>query len=123
MATQSFVDTCRAIASKLEITNEVSPSILRVVDHQTGLFPSNLHLNNKGEEPPRLYMSSRGTVWRRVLSCMDESTRANYHLSNRVNELDYNYSNLSYRLGNICVHVLAVSDFDFPEVVEWAILK
>ena len=87
------------------------------------MFPSNLHLNNKGEEPPRLSMSSRGKVWRRVMSCQDEISRANYYLSNRLNAFNYNYSNLSYRLGNICVHVLAVSDFDFPEVVEWAILK
>jgi len=28
LATESFVDTCRAISTKSEITNEVSPSIL-----------------------------------------------------------------------------------------------
>ena len=65
-------------------------------------------------------MSSRGKVWRRVMSCMDESTRSNYYLLNRLIAVDYNYSNLSYRIGNICIHVLAVSNF---EVVEWAVLK
>jgi hypothetical protein len=49
LATESFIDTCCAIATQLEITNQVSPSILRVVDRQTRLFPSNLHLN-KGYE-------------------------------------------------------------------------
>ena len=53
----------------------------------------------------------------------DESTRSNYYLLNRLNAVDYNYSNLSYRLGNICLHILASSNFDFPEVFEWAVLK
>ena len=93
MATESFVDTCRAIATTLEITNEVSPSVLRIVDRQSRLFPSNLHLNNRGEEPPRVYMSSRGNVWRRIMSCMDESMRPNYYLLNRLNAADFNYTN------------------------------
>jgi hypothetical protein len=54
---------------------------------------------------------------------MDESTRPNYYLLNRLNAADFNYTNLSYQVGNLCVQVLAVSNFNFPEVVDWAIIK
>jgi len=117
------VDTCRAIATSLEINDAVSQSIIRVVERQSRLFPSNLHLNNKGDEPPRLFMSSRGIVWRRVMSCIEEHHRSTYYLLNRLNAVDFNYTNLSYRMGNLCIHVLAAANYVFPEVTEWAVLK
>jgi hypothetical protein len=58
MPVEAFVDTCRAIATSIEINDAVSQSVIRVVERQFRLFPSNLHLNNKGDEPPRLFMSS-----------------------------------------------------------------
>ena len=108
LATESFVDNCHAISTKLDITIEYHHLFYESLIIR--LFSSNLHLNNKGEEP-RLYMSNRVKVWRRVMSWIDESTRSNYYLLNLLNAMDYNYSNLSDRIGNICIHVLAVSNF------------
>ena len=64
LATESFMDNCHAISTKLDITIEYHHLFYESLIIR--LF-SNLHLNNKGEEP-RLYMSSRGKVWRRVMS-------------------------------------------------------
>jgi len=62
-------------------------------------------------------MESRGIVWRRVMSCLPEGQRPDYYYLNRENAMENAYNNHSYKLGNICIHVLTVADADYQYIL------
>ena len=62
------------------------------------------------------------------MSCLPERDRPDYYYENRENAMENAYNNHSYKLGNICVHVLTADvDYQFfpqcPKVADQLILE
>jgi hypothetical protein len=73
-------------------------------------FPSSLSLNRSTEEPPYPRCMHRAVTWRRIMSCIAPETRPDYFLTNREEALEEGYSNVTWKIGNLCVQVVAVTN-------------
>ena len=73
-------------------------------------FPVSLSLNRSTEEPPYPRCMQRAVTWRRIMSCMSPETRPDYFLTNREEALEEGYSNVTWKIGNLCVQVVAVTN-------------
>ncbi len=127
---ETWPDTSRAIASHEESTLPgVSITIRERIRIKDRKYPANLLLNRDGDEPCLPSMDARGIVWRRIMACMPESQRPDYYYGIRENAMENAYNNHSFKLGNICLHVLTVADVDYqfiplcPKVDDQLILE
>ena len=73
-------------------------------------FPYCLSLNRTCEEPPYPRCIQRAIPWRRIMSCMEPALRPDYYLTNNPEAAREGYSNVTWRIGNICVQVVAATN-------------
>ena len=73
-------------------------------------FPICLSLNRACEEPPYPRCIQRAIPWRRIMSCIEPALRPDYYLTNNPEAKREGYSNVTWRIGNICVQVVAATN-------------
>ena len=73
-------------------------------------FPSCLALNRAYEEPPYPRCIQRAITWRRIISCMAPDLRPDYFLTNHSEASEEGYSNVTWRIGNLCIQIVAVTN-------------
>ena len=115
-ATEQEVDLSDILATRDEINAGYHRRIVGVTVteyyNRTALvtFPGSLTLNRSTEEPPYPRCMQRAVTWRRIMSCMAPEDRPDYFLTNREEALEEGYSNVTWKIGNLCVQVVAVTN-------------
>jgi hypothetical protein len=80
-------------------------------------FPLSLNLNRAQEEPPYPRCIQRAVTWRRIMSCMAPQQRPDYYLFNREEARDEGYSNVTWKIGNLCVQVVASANAKLTNLI------
>ena len=80
-------------------------------------FPASLNLNRMQEEPPYPRCIQRAVTWRRIMSCLPPQQRPDYFIFNREEARDEGYSNVTWRIGNLCVQVVASANAKLTNLI------